>query len=84
MAYVTLEAEAAEQYGRLPERIKSRVTGIIERLGGWPEVSGARPLRGKLAGRRSAGPGRCGASWPAGSESARETTAFSSASGAKR
>ena len=50
MAYVTLEPEAAEQLGRLPERIKSRVAGIIERLGYWPEVSGARPLRGNLAG----------------------------------
>jgi mRNA-degrading endonuclease RelE of RelBE toxin-antitoxin system len=27
------------------------VTAIIERLGRWPEVSGAKPLRGKLAGR---------------------------------
>ncbi|MGA2621449.1 MAG: type II toxin-antitoxin system RelE/ParE family toxin [Thermoguttaceae bacterium] len=51
MASVTLRREAAEQLGRLPERIKSRVTAIIERLGRWPEVSGAKPLRGKLAGR---------------------------------
>ena len=51
MANVTLEREAAEQLDRLPERIKSRVAGIIERLGEWPEVSGAKPLRGKLAGR---------------------------------
>ncbi len=51
MAYVTLESEAAEQFGRLPERIKSRVTGIIARLEHWPEVSGAKPLRGNLAGR---------------------------------
>ena len=50
MANVTLEAEAAEQFDRLPERIKSRVAGIIERLECWPEVSGAKPLRGKLAG----------------------------------
>jgi mRNA-degrading endonuclease RelE of RelBE toxin-antitoxin system len=51
MAHVTLELEAAEQLGRLPERIKSRVAGIIERLGNWPEMSGAKPLRGTLAGR---------------------------------
>jgi mRNA-degrading endonuclease RelE of RelBE toxin-antitoxin system len=51
MADVTLEAEAAEQLGRLPERIKSRVTGIIERLRHWPEVSGAKPLRASLVGR---------------------------------
>ena len=51
MAYVTFGLHAADQFARLPERIKSRVTGIIERLGYWPEVSGAKPLRGKLAGR---------------------------------
>ena len=50
MADVTLEPEAAEQFGKLPERIKSRVTGIIQRLSGWPAVSGAKPLRGDLAG----------------------------------
>ena len=51
MAYVTLEPAASEQFGRLPERIKSRVMGIIERLSYWPEVSGAKPLRGNLTGR---------------------------------
>jgi len=51
MAYVTLETDATQQLERLPERIKSRVTGIIERLEHWPEVSGAKPLRANLAGR---------------------------------
>lgn len=50
MARVTFEAEAAEQYARLSERIKSRVVTIIERLEHWPNVSGAKPLRGNLAG----------------------------------
>ena len=50
MAYVTLETAAAGQYGKLPPRIKSRVTGIIERLADWPDVSGAKPLRSNLAG----------------------------------
>jgi mRNA-degrading endonuclease RelE of RelBE toxin-antitoxin system len=50
MAHVTVETEAAGQFGRLPERIKSRVISIIERLGDWPEVSGAKPLRVELAG----------------------------------
>ena len=50
MAYVTLDTEAAEQFGRLPERIKSRVVTIIARLGDWPNVSGAKPLRAELAG----------------------------------
>jgi mRNA-degrading endonuclease RelE of RelBE toxin-antitoxin system len=51
MARVTFELAAAEQYARLPARIKSRVVTIIARLENWPEVSGAKPLRGKLAGR---------------------------------
>lgn len=50
MATVTLEPDAAEQFLALPERIKDRVTGIIVRLEDWPEVSGAKPLRGDLAG----------------------------------
>jgi mRNA-degrading endonuclease RelE of RelBE toxin-antitoxin system len=51
MARVTFETGAAEQYGLLPERIKNRVVNIIARLEQWPAVSGARPLRGDLAGR---------------------------------
>jgi mRNA-degrading endonuclease RelE of RelBE toxin-antitoxin system len=50
MATVTLEPAAAEQFLALPERIKARVTRIIARLEDWPEVSGAKPLRGDLAG----------------------------------
>jgi len=50
MATVTLETEAAAQLLSLPERIKARVQGIIARLEDWPEVSGAKPLRGDLAG----------------------------------
>jgi len=44
MAHVTFETAAAEQFQQLPERIKSRVIGIIERLERWPGVSGAKPL----------------------------------------
>ncbi len=51
MARVTFKLEAAEQYARLPARIKSRVVTIIERLEHWPNTSGAKPLRGNLAGR---------------------------------
>jgi mRNA-degrading endonuclease RelE of RelBE toxin-antitoxin system len=50
MATVTLEPNAAQQLLALPERIKDRVTRIIVRLEDWPEVSGAKPLRGELAG----------------------------------
>jgi mRNA-degrading endonuclease RelE of RelBE toxin-antitoxin system len=50
MAHVTFEADAAEQFRQLPERIKLRIIVIIERLERWPGVSGAKPLRAKLAG----------------------------------
>jgi mRNA-degrading endonuclease RelE of RelBE toxin-antitoxin system len=51
MAIVTFERGAAAEFERLPARIKSRMTAIIARLELWPEVSGAKPLRGNLAGR---------------------------------
>jgi mRNA interferase RelE/StbE len=50
MATVTFEPEALEQYNGLPERIKARVIKILARLAQWPDVSGAKPLRGELAG----------------------------------
>ena len=50
MVHVTFETDAAEQFQELPERIKSRVIDIIERLERWPGVSGAKPLRANLAG----------------------------------
>jgi mRNA-degrading endonuclease RelE of RelBE toxin-antitoxin system len=51
MVEVFYEAAAREQFERLPGRIKARVFGIVERLARWPEVSGAKPLRGDLSGR---------------------------------
>ena len=50
MARVTLEVEAARQFQRPPTAIKARVEQLLIRLANWPNVSGARPLRGKLAG----------------------------------
>jgi mRNA-degrading endonuclease RelE of RelBE toxin-antitoxin system len=50
MAMVTVEPVAFQQLIALPERIKARVVGIIARLEKWPDVSGAKPLRGQLAG----------------------------------
>ena len=50
MASVTFEPAAAEQFTKLPERIKSRMTGIIGRLQHWPEVSGSVARCGDLAG----------------------------------
>ena len=42
--------EVADQYGRLPRSIKIRMDDVLQRLAGWPNVSGAKPLRGGLAG----------------------------------
>jgi mRNA-degrading endonuclease RelE of RelBE toxin-antitoxin system len=47
---VTFESGAAQEFQALPERIKDRVIRIIARLEQWPAVSGAKPLRGALAG----------------------------------
>lgn len=50
MANVTLTRTAARELDKLPEVIHARVLGILERLKDWPNVSGAKPLRGNLAG----------------------------------
>lgn len=50
MPNVTLEADAARSLGDLPKPIKSRVVELLARLADWPHVSGARALRGNLAG----------------------------------
>ncbi len=48
---VRLTAAAQQDLMELNEPLVSRITGILERLGDWPAVSGAKPLRGKLSGR---------------------------------
>jgi mRNA-degrading endonuclease RelE of RelBE toxin-antitoxin system len=47
---VALTPEAAEQYNQLPRSIQPRIDSLILRLADWPQVSGAKPLRGGLAG----------------------------------
>ena len=51
MADVRMTPEATEQFDALPRPIRARVTKLIERLRGWPAVSGAKPLSGDLTGR---------------------------------
>lgn len=51
MAVVELVAEAREQLAALPGPIIGRVERLLRRLERWPEVSGAKPLRGSLAGQ---------------------------------
>ena len=47
---VSLTESAADAYARLPGTIKARMLKIFDRLEFWPDVSGAKPLRGELAG----------------------------------
>ncbi len=51
MPSVAIEYEAAKSLDDLPKPIKARMIGLIARLVDWPDVSGAKPLTGKLAGR---------------------------------
>jgi len=50
MPNVTLLQPAALQLGDLPKPIKARMVELLVRLADWPEVSGAKPLSGALAG----------------------------------
>ena len=47
---VRFTEEAGHQFDDLPLAIQARVLTIIDRLKHWPAVSGAKPLRGTLAG----------------------------------
>ena len=51
MTNVLLSPEVQRQVDRLPKVIRVRVWQLIRRLRLWPEISGAKPLRGNLAGR---------------------------------
>ena len=48
MAKVTYER--VEQLAELPNVVLARMENIVRRLQNWPAVSGAKPLRGELAG----------------------------------
>jgi len=50
MAEVVITPEAAAQFDALPRTISARVAKLRQRLENWPEVSGAKPLSGNLAG----------------------------------
>lgn len=51
MATTRITAAAKAEFDALPITIRICVVGIFERLAKWPAVSGAKPLRGKLAGK---------------------------------
>jgi mRNA interferase RelE/StbE len=50
MATVIVTPEARAEFNQLPLPIQKRVLAVFKRLEAWPDVSGAKPLRGKLAG----------------------------------
>jgi len=50
MPTVATTPKALKQLGRLPPEIVARVAKLYERLEKWPNVSGAKPLTGPLAG----------------------------------
>lgn len=51
MAQVRLSPSAQRDFEALPLTMKSRVAAVFDRLSYWPAVSGAKPLRGELAGQ---------------------------------
>jgi mRNA-degrading endonuclease RelE of RelBE toxin-antitoxin system len=50
MAIVLVTPEAQKQFDGLPVVIQARVEKVYQRFERWPEVSGAKPLAGDLAG----------------------------------
>lgn len=51
MATVLITAEAQQQFSELPKAVRARIEKLFARLERWPDVSGAKPLRGTLTGR---------------------------------
>ena len=51
MATVKLTRAAANGLEELSNPIHARVLNLLVKLEQWPNVSGAKPLRGELAGR---------------------------------
>jgi mRNA-degrading endonuclease RelE of RelBE toxin-antitoxin system len=52
MAAVLLTPDAQRQFDALPTAVRARIDALFRRLRRWPDVSGAKPLRGGLANRR--------------------------------
>jgi mRNA-degrading endonuclease RelE of RelBE toxin-antitoxin system len=50
VADVIITPAAQADFDALPRVIQGRVLSIFVRLGKWPAVSGAKPLRGELHG----------------------------------
>jgi mRNA interferase RelE/StbE len=50
MAVVQMTPEAVQQFADIPVIVQKRIRKLKERLTKWPDVSGAKPLTGNLAG----------------------------------
>jgi len=50
MATVVLTTTAQAEFDDLPVTIRARVLTVFDRLRAWPATSGAKPMRGALAG----------------------------------
>lgn len=51
MKNVSITSAALEQASRLPPPIQARIRRLIVRLANWPDLSGAKALKGNLKGR---------------------------------
>jgi mRNA-degrading endonuclease RelE of RelBE toxin-antitoxin system len=49
VATTRITREALKQLESVPLTIQNRVAKVIDRLNAWPNVAGAKPLRGSLA-----------------------------------
>jgi mRNA interferase RelE/StbE len=50
MAKVVFSGDAKRELAQVPLAIRMRCYEILNRLAKWPDVSGAKPLRGELKG----------------------------------
>ncbi len=51
LTVVVFTSAAVRQLDKLPKVIRARMYRLVERLGKWPDVSGAKALTGNLAGK---------------------------------
>lgn len=50
MANVVLTSSAKREFDEIPYAMRGRVANVLDRLQRWPNVNGAKSLRGNLAG----------------------------------
>jgi mRNA interferase RelE/StbE len=50
MAEVEITPAAVEELAQVPRTVQRRIRNVFVRLARWPDISGAKPLRGKLKG----------------------------------